>query len=1182
MAELTPQQRAVVENRGGTLLVSAAAGSGKTKVLVDRVVEEIRREGKNIHEFLIITFTNAAAAELRGKISAALSKALAEEPNNRHLRRQLNLQHLAQISTVHAFCGALIRQYGYMLEMPSDYAMLEDARREEMLSRILSDLLEERYSAMTPEFSLLTDTLGAGRTDQALETLVRSLFEKMLSQPDPESWLHTIPLELEEQQEPGHTVFGQILLADIRQRLGWLMDRHDWAIAQMQGDEKLIPKYLPAYEAQKRALAAIIQALDGPWDQIAPLLTLDYPRLVVQKYPDPEKLNAIKAVRADMKKQLEKLSPLFSRPGADLLQEQNQLAPALRELCDLAQTLYRRFSAEKRRKNLLDFSDQEHLAIRLLLDAQGRPTDVAREVAQGYAEIMVDEYQDSNRVQELIYTAIVRGNDENRFLVGDVKQSIYGFRQAEPALFLEKYRRYPPVEQAKDGEPRKLILSKNFRSRPEILEAVNHTFSCIMRREVGELDYGPDESLYPGLSDYPADKQSHVALYLLSTPKNSSGQDGNQGSDELNRYQKEAAWAAAKIVSILAAGIPVRDGEGTRAVQPSDIAILFRSRTPMSFYQNALVRAGVPVAGGAGNDLFEAPEVQVLLNLLRVLDNPHQDIPLLAVLCSPLYRLSNDQLGTVRTVSAQPRFYDAMTECREDWCVQTLSSLEALRAKAASVSADLLVWELLENTGLLAAYSAMEQGQRRRSNLLRIYDIARETAGGNYLYLYELIRTLDRLEQSGAEGDSGSQDGVTLTTIHKSKGLEYPVVFLCDLARQINSDELKASVLLDGDLGIGAKITDPDRRIRYPGLAHQALAVKKRRQLIAEEMRILYVAMTRPKDYLFMTYSAEKLSSVLDGMLTGVGCPAAPWAVDHVRSMGDWVLLSALSRIEAGELFQLCGRPQCQLTVSEHPWHIAVETVEAQPEAHYTPLAAQNPQKAVSVPAPEQLVRAMTWQYPHPAAQHTPSKVTATELKGRAKDQEAQEDAAAPRKMPMLSRPEFILEHKGLSPTEQGTATHQFLQYANFSALTTMDGVISELDRMVDEEFLTELQAAAVHPEEIIGLFTGPLGQRMLSAKELLREFKFSLLTDADAIYAGLEGEQVLLQGVVDAAILEPDGITVIDFKTDRVSPEQTALRAEQYRVQLSTYRDALSRIFGKPVKQTVLYFLKPGKEVIL
>ncbi len=1181
MAELTPQQRAVVENRGGTLLVSAAAGSGKTKVLVDRVVEMIRSEGKNIHEFLIITFTNAAAAELRGKISAALGKALAAEPDNRHLRRQLNLMHLAQISTVHAFCGALIRQYGYQLEVPPDYAMLEDARKEEMLSRILTDLLEERYANMTPEFSLLTDTLGAGRTDSALEKLVRDLFEKMLAQPNPQAWLRNLPLELTEAQEPGHTVFGKILLENARQRITWLIDRHTWAIGQMQGDEKLMKKFLPAYENQKRSLEAILNALDGPWDEIAPLLELEYPRLVVQKYPDPVHLSAIKAVRVDLKKQLEKLSTLFSRPGAELLQEQNALAPALRALCDLALELERRFSAEKRRKNLLDFSDQEHLAIRLLEDAQGRPTDVAKEVAQGYAEIMVDEYQDSNRVQELIYTAIVRGKDENRFLVGDVKQSIYGFRQAEPALFLEKYQSYLPAEQAADGEPRKLILSKNFRSRPEILEATNHTFSCIMSPEVGELTYGADERLYPGLSDYPQDGQHHVGLYLLSTPKNTVDQD-DSAQDDLTKYQKEAAWVAHRIVSLLDSGLPIRDGEGTRAAQPKDIAILFRSRSPMSIYQNALLRAGVPVAGGAGGDLFETPEVQVLLNLLRVLDNPHQDIPLLAVLCSPLYRLSNDHLGRIRAASSQPRFYDAMTECSEDWCVRTLNDLEALRQKAAATSADRLVWELLENTGLLSAYSAMDQGQRRRSNLLRIYDIARETAGGGYLYLYELIRTLDRLEQSGAEGDPGSQDGVTLTTIHKSKGLEYPIVFLCDLSRQFNFRELSEPVLLDGELGIGSKITDPDRRIRYPGLCYQALEVKKRKQLIAEEMRILYVAMTRPKDYLFMTYTGEKLSGVLEGLLPGAGCPAEPWAVRDVRCLGDWVLLAALSRVEAGELFQLCGRPQCQLQVSDSPWQIEFETIETVPEAHYTPSQSQSAQTAVPVPAPEQLVRAMQWQYPHQAAGHTPSKVTATELKGRAKDQEAQEDAAAPQRMPKLSRPEFILEHQGLSPTEQGTAAHQFLQYANFSALTTQDGVISELDRMVDEEFLTEAQAQAVDPEEIVGLFTSPLGQRMLAAKELLREFKFSLLTDADTIYPGLEGEQVLLQGVVDAAILEPDGITVIDFKTDRVSSDGAEARAQGYRGQLETYRDALSRIFARPVKQTVLYFLKPGKEVIL
>lgn len=1182
MAEptLTLQQQAVVENRGGTLLVSAAAGSGKTKVLVDRVIREIRQEGKNINEFLIITFTNAAAAELRGKISKALGKALAAEPQNQHLRRQLTLMHLAQISTVHAFCGALIRQYGYLLEVPSDYTMLEDPRREEMLTRLIGDLLEEAYGEMQPGFRLLADTLGAGRTDQSLETLIRSVFERMLTQPNPEAWLSGLCLTLPEQGEPKDTVYGAALLDNARQHLTWMIGRYTWAISQMQGDQKLSKKFLPAYESEKKKLEQLLSALDGPWDAIRDCLSMEFPRLVVQKHPDPQRLTAIQQVRNDLKKKLlPELTRQFSRPAAQLIGEQNVLAPALRTLCDLARELNRRFSAEKRRKNVLDFSDQEHLAIRLLVDGSGRPTPVAQEVSQRYAEIMVDEYQDSNRVQELIYRAIVRGQDENRFLVGDVKQSIYGFRQAEPELFLEKYQTYRPASDAQAGECRKLILSKNFRSRPEILEAVNHTFSCVMSREVGGMTYGPDESLYPGLDTYPQDHENHVELDVLLLPKGKSGSD----SDDLTKYQKEAAWVAQRITQLLEQGIPVRDGDGTRPVRPEDIAILLRTRDPIRIYQRALVRAGIPVAAGAGENLFEAPEVQMLLSLLRALDNPHQDVPLLAVLCSPLYRLSNDQLGQIRAGSRQERFYDAMCECEEDWCRQVLSSFQSLREKASGMSAEQLVWYLLEDTGLLAAYSAMEQGQRRRENLLSVYALARTTAGGNYLYLYELIRALNRMEQSGQESASGGASGVTLTTIHRSKGLEYPVVFLSDLSRKFNFRELNNTVLLDGAMGVGAKIVDPAQRIRYPGMVYEAMSVKKRQALLDEELRILYVGMTRPKDYLFMTYAIGAESDVFSRLRAGAGMPAEPWCTSSVGCLGDWVLLAALPRVEAGDLFSLCGRPDSSLKVTDYPWRIQLDSLELVPQPHYggKPVTQQTAVEQ-HVPAPEQLVRAMTWENPHAAASRTPSKLTATELKGRNKDLEAQEDAAVPVSVPKLLRPEFILEKKGLTPTEQGTAAHQFLQYARFSQLASRDGILSELDRMVDSAYLTEQQAEAVKPDEIARLFSSPLGQRLLSASKLIREFKFSLLTPADRFYSGLKDEQVLLQGVVDAAILEPDSITVIDFKTDRISAQQASVRAEHYRPQLETYREALGRIFERPVREMILYFLKPGKEVTL
>ena len=1176
--KLTPQQQAVVDNRGGTLLVSAAAGSGKTKVLVDRVMARIQQEGQNINEFLIITFTNAAAAELRGKIASAIGKALAAQPENRHLQRQMNLMHLAQISTVHAFCGALIRQYGYLLEVPSDCAMLEDPRREEILSKLISDILEEAYETMTPGFRLLADTLGAGRSDQSLEALIRSLFEKMLSQPNPGKWLRSLTLTLPENVPLGESTFGGLLLEDARHRLLWMQQRHSWAISQMQGDEKLIPKYLPAYENQKKAIDGMLAALDGPWDQISGALSLEFPKVVVMKYPDPEKLDAIKQVRADFKALLEDLRRRFSRTEAQLIQEQNDMAPALEALCGLAEALDRRFSAEKRRKNLMDFSDQEHLAIQLLTDGAGQPSAVAKDVAQRFTEIMVDEYQDSNRIQELIYCSIVRGRDENRFLVGDVKQSIYGFRQAQPELFLEKYQAYPPAAEAETGSPRKLILSKNFRSRPEILEAVNHTFTTIMRPEIGGLSYGPDESLYPGLPEYPEDHNAHVYLDMLLFPKSAAG----SGPDDLSKYQKEAAWVAQRIAGLLKAGLPVRDGDGTRPARPEDFAILFRSRDPMTIYQRALTRAGIPVSADSGGDLFSAPEVQVLMSLLRVLDNPHQDVPLLAVLCSPLYRLSNDQLAKIRACSKTTRFYDAMGECPEDFCRETLASLEALRRKAETMSADQLVWMLLEQEGLLGAYSAMEGGAQRRDNLLKIYELAQSYAGGSYLYLFELLRNLSRLEAAGQSGGAQGTGGVTLTTIHRSKGLEYPIVFLCDLSRKLNFRELMDPVLLDGDLGIGAKITDTEARIRYPGLAYEALSVKKRRAFLAEEMRILYVAMTRPKDYLFMTYGAQEGTSIGTKLRPGAGCPAEPWAVESAGSLGDWVLLSAMSRVESGALFQLWGRPQCQLKVSDTPWYVAIHTIDTVPEAQYAPEAQEKERENTAVPSPEQLSRALCWRYPHMEAARTPSKVTATELKGRFKDQEAQEEAAAPVRAPQLLRPDFMLASGALSPTEKGTAAHLFLQYADFPGLDTMDGVQAELDRMVDEEYLTEQQAEAVEPREILRLFRSPLGQSMLHGEHLIREFKFSLLTDASEFYPAIAGEQVLMQGVVDAAMVEPDGITVIDFKTDRVSEAGAMQRAEHYRPQLATYKEALERIFEKPVRKTVLYFLKPGKEIVL
>lgn len=1176
---LSLQQEAVVKDRGGTLLVSAAAGSGKTKVLVDRVMKKIQTDGKNINEFLIITFTNAAASELRGKISQAIAKALSQDPKNRHLQRQLNLISLAQISTVHAFCGNLIRQYGYLLEIPSDYTMLEDAPREEMLTRILEDILEESYEKKDPGFLLLANTLGAGRNDSGLIKLVQNLFEKLLSQPNPRQWLRQQQVFIPEGVELRDTNWGKILLEDGRKQLSWIISRYDWAIETMQTDEKLISNYLPQYEGHRKLFQQMLVALEGPWDEIkAALNTIDYSkRVVVRNYPDPVRLETIKAVKADGKERLLELQKRFARPQETLIREQNELAPALEALLALVEKLYTRFSQEKRRKNKLDFSDQEHLAIELLLDSRGEPSDVALAVREQYTEIMVDEYQDSNQVQELIYCAISKAGDQNRFLVGDVKQSIYGFRQAQPEIFIEKYSSYCPGEQAQPGQSRYRVLSSNFRSRPEILEAVNHVFETVMTPELGGLHYDQNQRLYPGLPTYPQDGKCHVELDILALAKLSDARD-----DESTMYLREARWVANRIVALLEEGLPVRDGDGLRPVQPQDIAILFRSRTSMSIYQRALRQAGLPVASDTGEKLFETPEANVLLNLLRVLDNPHQDVPLLSVLSSPMFRMGNETFAKIHLGNKKSRFYDALMACQEAEVQPVKEQLLQLKATAKTMSAEALVWYLIYDGGLMTAYSAMEDGESRKNNLLQVYDMARNAAGGSYLYLHELVQYLEWQAENGVLGSEQETQGITLTTIHKSKGLEYPVVFLSDLAHKFNFSELSDKLLVDGEDGLGAMITDLDRRVYYSGLCSEALKVKKHEKLLSEELRVLYVAMTRPKDYLFMTYSCGEKGTIFQKLLPGVGRPCQPWAGAEANCLGDWILLAAMSRIEAGEIFSKFGRPPCELLVSDFPWKIQVVPLERPEVRKYLIHQTEQTPKSAFIPSPEGLTAALSYRYPYAIAAKTPSKLTATELKGRNKDQEAAEDTTTAPRTPQLTRPDFILEKKGLTPTEKGTATHLFLQYADYTDLASTDGVIAELDRLVDGAYITPLQAEAIAPDTITRLFSSPLGQRLQQRERLIREFKFSMLWDGDTFYPDLEQEQVLLQGVVDAAIVEEDGLIVLDFKTDRVAPGQEQQRAEAYRSQLMTYKQALQRIFQLPVKETLLYFLATGETVSL
>ena len=1180
---LTAEQTAVIQNRGGTLLVSAAAGSGKTKVLVERVMDRIQHDHRDITEFLIITFTNAAAAELRMKISNAITDAITKDPSNHHLLKQRGLVHLAQISTIHSFCATVIRQYGYQLEISPDYTMLDEDEGNELRLELLSLLLEEEYTALAPDFCALTDTIGAGRSDSALEEAILYLFSKSMAQPYPERWLDQQNFIVPENATIGETWWGRIILLQAKKKIQWLIDRHRWALSVMEHDPLLQKKYYPAYLDQCYALERLLCALDGPWDAIIRHLDITYMDARVSHYPDESLKNAIKEIRNDMKSLVADLLPVFARTEAELIEEQNSQAQALSALKRVTKELCRRFSEEKRRRGVLDFNDQEHLAIELLVAGDGKPTANAMDLRERFYEIMVDEYQDSNSVQELIFKAISKPGDANRFLVGDIKQSIYGFREAEPEMFSEKYVTYQAAELVTDNRPRRLILSKNFRSRPEILEAANHVFRSVMSEEVGELCYGDEEALYPGRTGCPEDQQAHVVMTLLTC--DNTAESRGESETAVSRSRLEAEWTAEKIVSLLQSNCPVSDGTTTRSAKPGDIAILLRSNLSTADYKAALVRRGVPVASENGVSLFEAAEIRTVLNYLRILDNPHQNIPLAAVLTSPVYHFSNDLLTRLRTETKAVQLYDALAQIRDPRCMEVRQELDELRKLANSVSADELLWEIYNRAGIVTIYTAMENGSNRNDNLMALYEYVRTVAAGRHLYLYELLRTLERAKKNGRLVSPSSSAGVTITTIHKSKGLEYPIVFLCDLSRKFNFSELNNQLLIDGKYGIASKITDTDQRVRYPGIAWNAMSMVRTGKLKSEELRILYVAMTRAKDYLFMNYSTCRSIGYLSRSLPAIGMPTEVWAVNSAGCLGDWVLLAAMNRVEAGNLFQIFGHPMKELTVSEFPWKIEaceISNIDQIGLTGYT-LKEVERDEPDTVPDPQTLVKVLNWEYGHKEAARTPSKVTASDLKGRYKDLEAAEYTSVSHHQ-KLSRPEFILEQKELTATEKGSAAHLFLQYGDYREMTEPKSVCNELQRMVDENFMTQKQADAVNPEQIVRLFSSPLGKLLLEGKSVIREFKFSVLEPAEKFYRDIPSheEQILVQGVIDAAVISEQGITIIDFKTDQVTDVSAYKRAEEYRPQLELYKGAMQRIFGIPVKQCVLWFLKPGISISL
>ena len=1165
MAEmLTPQQQAAVSDRGGRLLVSAAAGSGKTKVLVDRLMSYLLDpvSPANLDDFLIITYTKAAAAELRGKIAAKLVEKIAEQPDNRHLQRQMQRLYLTKISTVHAFCADLLREHAYLLDIAGDFRVAEESECQQLQDSAMNSVLEKAYETISQnlEFRTFVDTQGLGRDDRTIPQIVMQVYSSARCHLNPDAWLQKC-LDMQDVSavtDVSETVWGAYLIKDLHDALdGWITALSNCIHLAEKADAMEKPTAL--LEQTRQQLQTLRNS--ASWDEIVQNSDIDFGRLVFsKKITDFELADQIKAVRSACKKNIEKRLSRFSDSSEQIIHDLADSLASLRGLIALVRQFTSAYDSIKKSRRVLDFSDLEHKTLDLLLGKNRTgATAAVQQIEARFREVMVDEYQDTNAVQDAIFSVLTQKR-QNCFMVGDVKQSIYQFRLADPGIFLQKYNNYLPAEYAQAGQGRKVLLSSNFRSSGGIISAVNDVFSKCMTPKVGGLSYGQDEALREGIAHQHLDCPD-VSLHCIRVQEDT--------------YAEEANFVAMQIKTLLDGKHMVRQGDTLRQITPGDIVILLRSPGSVgSDFCNALERSGIRCKTGNTTDLLQTEEVSTLCSLLQVLQNPLQDIALIAVLSSRVFGFTADDLANIRGQSKQMLFYNALRNSSLKKSSDFLHMYTLLRNEVKLKGISQLIELVFQITKLDSMFAALPDGEQRLENLRAFCQIASNFEAMGEYSLQSFMEYLDSMRERGIApaNETADADSVTIMSIHKSKGLEFPVVFLCGLSRAFNSENARAQVLCDKELGLGLACVDIKNRVRYPSVAKRAIAAKILADGISEEMRVLYVAMTRAKDRLIMTYASRYLDTELSELAMEMDmCPPELLNVG-VDCPGKWVLYAAMRRIEAGNLFKLAGRtPATEL--SEDTWTICVEVAD---EEVLPVVGDEQVQTNLPYETIQKIKAGLCENYRYQNATTAPSKLTATQLKGRIKDMEAAENTV---QIPHSYVPESFskIRNRGV---DYGNAIHAVMQYIDFCACTDAVGIKNEIERLVAEQYISREQADMVDVNKIFDFTTSEIGKRLSNCKQLLREFKFSLLVDAKDYIPDLDNEAVLLQGVVDCAIIDDEAITIIDFKTDNVTSETMMSSAEGYKMQVSTYAKAMERIFQLPVKEKLLYYFRLGKFV--
>lgn len=1212
----TDEQKKVIETRHRNLLVSAAAGSGKTAVLVERIIRMITdpEHPVDIDKLLVMTFTNAAAAEMRERVETALGKLLDEYPGNKNLERQNTLIHHAKITTIDSFCLNLLREHFHELDLDPGFRVADEGELMLLKADVMKELLEEYYGREDERFIKFVDTYATGRTDGGLEEYILKVWEFSQSNPWPGEWIAACRKELwaggtgEDGDPMEETAWMKYLIQDVKRQAEEFLDGL-YGAADLAAEEDGPQAYAPMLAEDIRGMEELKEA--GTYREIAECLEgLKFGRLaaVRGKNVDPEKKEQAAAYRNVAKDGIKKMKALYLPGDIDeVFADLDACREPILMLLELAEEFSARFQEAKEEKNLVDFNDLEHFALEVLTGGSldHRPGAVADELSEIYEEILVDEYQDSNEVQETLIRCVSRERfgTPNVFMVGDVKQSIYKFRLAKPELFLEKYESYGK----EDGLYQKIELHKNFRSRPEVLSSINDVFYRIMTKQLGNIKYTDDAALYPGAEfpETPVDGQAKTEVLLLNT-----GDPLFDGMDEekadYTAKEAEARLIAGEIKKLTDPehGMKIFNGK-TGEYEPlkkKDIVILLRSLSGWSEeFLSVLGAAGIPAYAESRTGYFTAVEVETVLNMLALIDNPMQDIPLAGVLKSPIGGMKDRELAIVMAefkkdpdrgedigfYGAVKRYMEKHGESEEDAVIyRKLAAfrnlLTTLRKESMYLPVSRLIYRVFDLTGYDKYAAAMPAGKTRQANLAMLVQKAEDYEKTSYQGLFDFIRYIEKLKKYNTDFGEASRSGehddaVRIMSIHKSKGLEFPVVFLAGCGKKFNRQDARGRILIDEELGIAADFFDPEKKVKAPTLKKNVLARRSNLENMGEELRILYVAMTRAKEKLIITAGDKYMDNKLEkwgGIPAGGALPFT--TLSAASSYMDWILMAS-------------NGAKNTLDVKNVPVKdLLVEEAKNQEEKAKIYLELEQLRKA----QPEEIPGLIGVKYPYAADLALHAKMSVSELKEQGQFVDDAESAFLIKNVREKEDSEIIDNRSDTASEEKarikrasdrGTAYHRALELIRFAEISGYDDIVKELDRISEEKRMQETAIDMVYPGVLTKFFHSDIAARMKQADrngKLRKESQFVVGIPAREMNKADSDALILLQGIIDAWFEEDDGLVLVDYKTDRVKEGGENILLDRYQIQLFYYAKALAQITGKKVKEAVIYSLALQKEI--